>query len=58
MLQRTTLRRSRCVSRFGGALFDHASRILVGAEPDKLGMPESASLGPFQEFDLSDGFRL
>ena len=37
-------------------LLNHASRILVIAQADKLRMSQPISFGPFQEFDLSDGF--
>ncbi len=44
MLKRTTPQRSRWVSRFVGALFDHASRILVLAKCDKLRMSQPIDL--------------
>jgi hypothetical protein len=40
---------------FASILLDHASRVLVLAQSDKLRMPQPVSLGPFQKFNLSDG---
>src|SRR6266478_5784515 len=45
-------------SRLASLLLDHASRILVLAQSHKLRMSQPISFGPFQEFDLSDGFWL
>ena len=45
-------------SRLASLLLDHASRILVLAQSHKLRMSQPISFGPFQEFDLSEGFWL
>src|SRR6266478_9100350 len=48
-----SLKRSFHVS-LANFLLDHASRILVLAQADKLRMSQPISLGPFEEFNLSD----
>jgi len=44
-------------SLFARVFLDDAARILVLAQSDELGMPQPIPLGPFEEFDLSDGLR-
>src|SRR5258706_31038 len=43
-------------SGLAGLLLDHASRILVLAQANKLRMSQPISLGPFQELNLRDRF--
>ena len=41
-------------SQFAISLLDYASRLFVFAQPDKLRMPQSVSLGPFSNREWGD----